>query len=680
MNKFKSRHLSLILMLAMTLTLIVLAGVTASAADKVTVTTIKELSNALSEPGDCEIVIGVDITEKTEDNSNPMTVVNGNKTINLNNHVIDLTMNGSSASQMYAQIPNGSKLTINGVGVIKLDGYITRDARILFLVSDGGYLRINSGTFDSGRIKYTAVGGLAADKVEYIAGTIAYAHSGGVIDIYGGNFSGGFYAVNGSRYCAPVMCDKGGKITIYDGTFTGKSDSYAIAANEGDVKIYKGKFENETSDQYAIRDSGVREKMIDSTASSVTFSDKTLESSSKVTVTDRALAIETAALKNAKSGQKYSDSLKIKSGAAPFKWAVIEGNLPYGIKLNENGELSGTAYCEAQDVAFTVQVTDALGKTAKRSYNLRITNDVPNDASSQTLNLKKGQKFAETIESDNHSCEPHSFDLVSGTLPEGVEWNWGAPGGKIFGTPTKNGVYTLQYKVVRRDDYSVCYHTLVLNISDTGVNPGDNTGDNPGDNSGEEPVDSYVFPFKDVKSTDWFYESVKGAHKMGLIDGMTADTFVPDGNLTYAQAIKLAACMNQRYNDGKVTLTNGSANWYDTYVEYCMNKGIITQNYASVINNKIDRQSYAAIFAKCLPAKALKAKNDIPDGSIPDVDKSNSNYNAIYTLYKAGIVNGSDAKGSFKPNDNIKRSEVSAILSRMMDESARVGAPAELAK
>lgn len=196
------------------------------------------------------------------------------------------------------------------------------------------------------------------------------------------------------------------------------------------------------------------------------------------------------------------------------------------------------------------------------------------------------------------------------------------------------------------------------------------------------PVDPtpYVFPFVDVPSSEWYYQWVKGANQMGLINGVDATHYKPDNNMTYAEAIKLAACMNEKYTKGSVTLGNGTVNWYDTYVEYCMTNGIISQNYASVINSPIDRQTYAAIFAKCLPSSALSAKNTIPDGSIPDVQKSNPNYNAIYTLYKAGIVNGSDAKGTFNPYNNIRRSEVAAILNRMMDSSVRVGAPAELGK
>ena len=43
----------------------------------------------------------------------------------------------------------------------------------------------------------------------------------------------------------------------------------------------------------------------------------------------------------------------------------------------------------------------------------------------------------------------------------------------------------------------------------------------------------------------------------------------------------------------------------------------------------------------------------------------------IYELYRAGVLTGSDAAGTFYPNSSIKRSEVAAILIRMFDTNAR---------
>ena len=176
-------------------------------------------------------------------------------------------------------------------------------------------------------------------------------------------------------------------------------------------------------------------------------------------------------------------------------------------------------------------------------------------------------------------------------------------------------------------------------------------------------------PFTDVAKDAWYYGDVKEAYDTGLINGMTATTFEPESNMTYAQAVKLAACMNQKYTTGSVTLVNGTVNWWDTYLDYAKTHNIINKDYSW--NSNATRAGYVEIFAKALPDEALKAKNSIANGYIPDVGMSHPQSAAIYKLYRAGVLTGMDEKGTFQPDSSIKRSEVSAILTRMMNESAR---------
>ena len=52
--------------------------------------------------------------------------------------------------------------------------------------------------------------------------------------------------------------------------------------------------------------------------------------------------------------------------------------------------------------------------------------------------------------------------------------------------------------------------------------------------------------------------------------------------------------------------------------------------------------------------------------------KTNDKFAAeIYEFYRAGILTGSDAKGTFHSASTIKRSEVATILLRMFETSAR---------
>ena len=184
-------------------------------------------------------------------------------------------------------------------------------------------------------------------------------------------------------------------------------------------------------------------------------------------------------------------------------------------------------------------------------------------------------------------------------------------------------------------------------------------------------ISIWTNPFTDVPVGSWYYDDVQTACEMGLIDGKTPTLFDPGSDLTYAEAVKLAACMHQLYTTGKVTLTNARAPepWYQSYVDYCRALKIIGKDYEW--GRAATRADYIEVFAGALPDEAFAALNQVPDGSIRDVPMDHPQAAAIYKLYRAGIVEGSDAVHNCKPDSNIVRREVAAILTRMMDETAR---------
>ena len=181
-------------------------------------------------------------------------------------------------------------------------------------------------------------------------------------------------------------------------------------------------------------------------------------------------------------------------------------------------------------------------------------------------------------------------------------------------------------------------------------------------------------PFTDVPQTAWYHESVQKAWEIGLIDGVTKTQFQPDGTLTVAQTIKLAAALYQMEHEGEVTLSNGRTNWYDTYVSYAVNNGIIEKTYQAYtkaqMNAPVTRGEFVHIFHGA--ESTYKAINQVADNAIPDVKTSDKFAAEIYEFYRAGILTGSDAKGTFRSASSIKRSEAAAILLRMFDATARV--------
>ncbi|UOO38568.1 trypsin-like peptidase domain-containing protein [Oscillospiraceae bacterium CM] len=174
--------------------------------------------------------------------------------------------------------------------------------------------------------------------------------------------------------------------------------------------------------------------------------------------------------------------------------------------------------------------------------------------------------------------------------------------------------------------------------------------------------------FTDV-SNQWFAPYVQTAYEYGLVNGSSPTTFSPGNNLTIAEAIKLAACLHSIYNTGSANFPSGSP-WYQPYVDYALSNDIIPVSYPNYKANAT-RADFAVILAAALPDEALMAKNQIDDNAIPDVSVTYSYGPAVYKLYRAGVLAGSDSAGTFYPGSFITRDAVAAIVTRMASTDFR---------
>lgn len=176
--------------------------------------------------------------------------------------------------------------------------------------------------------------------------------------------------------------------------------------------------------------------------------------------------------------------------------------------------------------------------------------------------------------------------------------------------------------------------------------------------------------FRDVGTEDWFYDEVESVYRYGLMIGVSSDMFSPYKEVTLAESITLAARLHSVYYTGSCTLENGTP-WYQNYLDYAKSVDIITEEYDDY-NQPATRSEFATMLFSAFPTDAFREINQISDNAIPDV-ASNASYAAgVYTLYRAGVLTGTDADGTFLPDKSINRSEVAAIVSRMVDENLRV--------
>lgn len=175
--------------------------------------------------------------------------------------------------------------------------------------------------------------------------------------------------------------------------------------------------------------------------------------------------------------------------------------------------------------------------------------------------------------------------------------------------------------------------------------------------------------FDDVQNDDWFYENVKSVYELGLMQGKGGKQFDPESGVTIAETLTIAARLHSIYFTGGDTFEVSNP-WYQVYADYCAVNGITSVN-SDTYSQAATRAEFVMILVNALPAEVFEEINKVAANAIPDVN-INDNYGAsVYKMYRAGIMIGNDDIGTFAPDSEIKRSEVSAIITRMVNVSLR---------
>ncbi|MBQ4047368.1 MAG: S-layer homology domain-containing protein [Clostridia bacterium] len=183
-------------------------------------------------------------------------------------------------------------------------------------------------------------------------------------------------------------------------------------------------------------------------------------------------------------------------------------------------------------------------------------------------------------------------------------------------------------------------------------------------------VQRYDGSFADVVAGSWYEADVERAFELGLLKGRSATSFAPNGEIQISEALTFACRLHSIYHTGSADFVQGSP-WYRVYVDYAVENGIIGANEYGDYTAAATRAQFAQIFAKVLPDAAMPYINNVAYGYIPDLTADMACYEAAYHLYRAGILHGRDATGTFKPETHITRAEIAAIVTRMTDIGAR---------
>ena len=195
---------------------------------------------------------------------------------------------------------------------------------------------------------------------------------------------------------------------------------------------------------------------------------------------------------------------------------------------------------------------------------------------------------------------------------------------------------------------------------------------------------TYTGQFPDLTADSTFYDNVTALYEYGLTAGKADGTFGLRDNLTVGQILIFAGRIRSLYRTGDAEAGNRAYGGDGGpvalgYLRYLQAEGVIGTELDEALSTPATRAQMAHVLANTLPEEALPPVHaDLVTQAyasrrfITDVTEYTPYYQDILDLYRTGVAVGSDAAGSFLPDQPITRGAAAAMLTRMVDPALRV--------
>lgn len=179
--------------------------------------------------------------------------------------------------------------------------------------------------------------------------------------------------------------------------------------------------------------------------------------------------------------------------------------------------------------------------------------------------------------------------------------------------------------------------------------------------------------FRDVDSLAWYFGGVCRAYDKGIMDGTGAKTFSPKTNVTWSQAITIAARIHSRYNGLTLDTAVGEGqSWYSPYVTYARAAGLLPTDCPSgsaVNTTYIGRSEIAYMLSRSIGSADLPS---ISDQSIPDINSIGAEFkSSVQLMYSAGVIIGMNGH-YFNGGALTSRAQMATIIARLLMPSQRI--------
>ena len=211
------------------------------------------------------------------------------------------------------------------------------------------------------------------------------------------------------------------------------------------------------------------------------------------------------------------------------------------------------------------------------------------------------------------------------------------------------------------DDYSNDYGSESWNDDSSSSSSGTTTTPTTPAN----PVPDKTMPFTDVKSNDWYYQSVQYAYDNGLFSGVSHDSFAPGDSMDRSMLVTVLHSLDGKPAAGKGGFTDvADGAWYANAVAWAAEHGIVSgvSDSAFAPNGAITREQLAVMLYRYAQYKGYDVSKTADlsgyadQGSISDWAAQ-----AVQWACGSGLMTGRSAN-SLAPAGTLTRAEAATML------------------
>lgn len=179
------------------------------------------------------------------------------------------------------------------------------------------------------------------------------------------------------------------------------------------------------------------------------------------------------------------------------------------------------------------------------------------------------------------------------------------------------------------------------------------------------PVPDKTIPFNDVKSNDWYYQSVQYAYDNGLFSGVSHDSFAPSDSMDRSMLVTVLHSLDGKPAAGKGGFTDvADGAWYANAVAWAAEHGIVSgvSDSAFAPNGAITREQLAVMLYRYAQYKGYDVSKTADlsgyadQGSISDWAAQ-----AVQWACGSGLMTGRSAN-SLAPAGTLTRAEAATML------------------